>query len=220
MREFKSNIICFVLLLLFAYATKDAHGQIKMTWVDIGEMHSRYSDVGAHSEGATRDRSLEWPAILRHSGHYRAKAYWIGLKNWTDEFGREWEYHNARAGLRPDGSVYFTPVETKLTAKFEDTEVIVDGLPSFNTIAVVDEVDSNLPADRVLYQKYRTTQGIETERWVYAYANETHDDYHIIRRRMTNNGNTDADSDIELEGQSLNDVLFFNAYRWRGRMQA
>ncbi|CAN0494144.1 unnamed protein product, partial [Laminaria digitata] len=25
---------------------------------------------------------------------------------------------------------------------------------------------------------------------------------------------------IELEGQSLNDVLFFNAYRWRGRMQA
>ncbi|CAN0530389.1 unnamed protein product, partial [Laminaria digitata] len=28
------------------------------------------------------------------------------------------------------------------------------------------------------------------------------------------------DDDIELEGQSLNDVLFFNAYRWRGREQA
>lgn len=191
-----------------------------MNWLDIGEMQSRYSEAGAHNEGPTLNRSLEWPAILRGSGHYRAKAYWIGLKNWRDEVGTEWPYRVARAGPRLDGAIYFTPIESRLTARFEDTFVVVDGIHSFDKIATVDVVDPELPADRVLYQKYRSILGLETERWVYAYAHEVHDDYHIIRRQMVNNGNTDEDPDIELSGQTLNDVLFFNAYRWVGREQA
>ena len=211
---------CAAAVIAWSFIAPTTNAQFLMTWVDIGDMQSRYSEAGAHNEGPTANRSLEWPAILRRSGHYRAKSYWIGLKDWTDEFGRYWDYRVARIGLRVDGSPFFTPIETKLIAKFEDTEVIVNGLPSFNKIALVDEVDPSLPADRVLYQKYRSILGIETERWVYAYANEVHDDYHIIRRTMTNNGNTDADAAIELHGQSLNDVLFYNAYRWRGREQA
>ena len=209
-----------VLLFSLSISLSEAQGQFLMTWVDIGEMQSRYSEIGAHNEGSTGNRSIEWPAILRGSGHYRSKAYWIGLKNWTDENGRAWDYHVARVGPRPDGSTYFTPVETRLIAKFEDTEVIVDGAPSFDKIAIVDEVNPDLPADRVLYQRYRSTLGVETERWVYAYANEIHDDYHIIRRQMVNSGNTDADEVVELDGQNLNEVMFFNAYRWVGRSQA
>ena len=220
MNRFSLYTTLFVGILLQSWAAQNAHAQFNMTWLDIGEMHSRYSEAGAHHEGQTRNRSLEWPAILRHSGHYRAKAYWIGLKNWTDEFGREWDYRVTRLGLRVDGSRFYTPVESRLIARFEDTEVIVNGTPSFDKIAVVDEVDPNLPADRVLFQKYRSVLGIETERWVFAYANEIHDDYHIIRRKMINNGNTDADPEIELEGQSLNEVFFYNAYRWVGREQA
>ena len=212
--------LSFTVLLLVVWTAGEARAQFLQTWVDIGEMQSRYSEVGAHPEGSTGNRSIEWPAIIRGSGHYRAKAYWIGLRNWTDEFGRTWEYHNARVGPRPDGSTYFTPVETRLVAKWEDTEVFVDGAASFDKIAVVDEVDPALPADRMLYQKYRTNQGIETERWVYAYSNQVHDDFHIIHRRMTNTGNTDGDDEIELDGQSLEGVYFFNVYRWTGRHQA
>ena len=207
-------------LFFIAFPSQDTQAQFLMTWVDIGEMQSRYSEIGAHNEGPTGNRSLEWPAILRGSGHFRSKSYWIGLKDWTDENGRYWDYHVARVGLRPDGAFYFTPVETRLIAKFEDPEVIVDGVPSFDKIALVDEINPGLPADRVLYQRYRSVQGLETERWVYAYANEIHDDYHIIRRQMVNTGNTDRDDAIELEGQFLKDVLFHNAYRWVGRSQA
>jgi len=212
--------LSFAVLLLAAWSTSEVRAQFLQTWVDIGEMQSRYSEVGAHPEGPTGNRSIEWPSIIRGSGHYRSKAYWIGLKNWTDEFGRQWEYHNARVGPRPDGSTYFTPIETRLIAKWEDTEVFVDGAASFDKIAIVDEVDPGLVADRVLYQKYRTNQGVETERTVYAYSNQVHDDFHIIHRKMTNTGNTDGDDEIELDGQTLNDVFFFNVYRWRGRSQA
>ncbi len=221
----------FLLVVLLIGATRESDAQFATTWMDIGEMHHGYSELGAHVESNIGQTGLQWPAILRLSDHYRGQAYWIGLKNWTDPTGQFWDYRVARIGPRPDGSSFFTPVETRLTARFEDTEVIVDGVPSFQRIAddftptmdkigLVDEVDPDLPADRVLYQKYRSILGIDTERWVYAYANEQHDDYHIIRRRMTNTGNTDADPEIELPGQALDDVLFTDMYRWRGREQA
>ena len=209
-----------LLLLLWAGISQDVQGQFVMTWLDIGEMHSRYSEVGAHSEGATENRSVEWPAILRHSGHYRSKSYWIGVKDWVDRDNRQWDYFVAHAGPRSDGSYFFTPVSTRLFARFEDTEVIVDGYYPEEKVSSVHVIDSELPADRVLYQKYRSMVGIETERWVYAYANQTHDDYHIIRRKMTNTGNTDADPDIEFENQSLEGVYLSNQYRWVGRQQA
>ena len=217
---YKYTTIWTTVSVLLWISLPAVHAQFLQTWVDIGEMQSRYSEVGAHNEGQTGNRSVEWPAILRGSGHYRSKAYWIGLKDWTDENGRPWDYHVARVGPRIDGSLFFTPVETRLIAKFEDTEVVVDGAVSFDKVAIVDEVNPDLPADRVLYQRYRSTLGVETERWVYAYANEIHDDYHIIRRQLVNTGNTDWDEVVELEGQDLNDVMVYNAYRWVGRSQA
>ncbi|MEZ4700893.1 MAG: hypothetical protein R2834_11225 [Rhodothermales bacterium] len=222
------RLSALVMACLVVCAPDDAGAQFRVTWMDIGEMHSFYSEAGAHSEGVSGNRSLEWPAILRGSAHYRAKAYWIGLKNWTDATGRTWDYRVARIGLRAHGHATYIPIETRLVARFEDTDVVVDGVPSyvhnspstFDKITILDEVDPELPADRVLYQRYRSILGIETERRVYAYASEWHDDYHIIRRRMINNGNTDADPAIELPGQSLHDVLFTNMYRWVGREQA
>ena len=191
----------------------------QMTWLDIGEMHGHYSEVGAHPEGTTGNRGLEWPAILRHSGHYRAKSYWIGVKDWIDETGYDWEYRVAKNGPRR-ASKDFTPITSRLVAKFEPTEVLVNGYSAKENPVVVDEIDPDLPADRMLYQNYRSFLGIETERWIYAYAHETHDDYHIIKRRMINNGNSDRDANIEFPNQSLNEVFFFNIYRWVGRSQA
>ena len=219
MRATRTHILGLFLLLLASIA-HDAQGQFVMTWLDIGEMHSRYSEVGAHSEGATENRSVEWPAILRHSGHYRSKSYWIGVKDWVDDSDRFWNYYVAHAGPRSDGAEHFTPITTRLVAKFEDTEVIVDGYYPEDKISPVHEIDPELPADRMLYQKYRSGVGIETERWVYAYAHQTHDDYHIIRRKMTNTGNTDADAVIERADSSLTGVYFHNQFRWTGRQQA
>lgn len=206
--------------MLMGVSSRPANGQFLLTYLDIGEMHSLYSEIGAPHEGITANRSVEWPAIMRNSGHYRSKAYWIGLQDWTDESGKHWEYRVAQNGPRVPGTEHFTPIETRLIAKFEDTQVIVDGFPAKKNVAIVDEIDPNLPADRMLLQTYRSILGIETERRVYAYAHPTHDDYHIIKRLMINNGNTDADPNIELEGQLLNEVLFYNHYRWVGRSEA
>lgn len=183
-------------------------------------MHNMYSDIGAHPERVSENVALQWPAILRYSSHSRGKALWIGAKNWTDENGQFWDYRVSRLGPRArDDESEFIPVESKLIARFEDTSVLVNGLASLDKIAVVDEIDPTLPADRALYQKYRSALGIETERWVYAYAHEVHDDYHVIRRKVTNTGNTDEDAEIELPGQSLEGVFIYNAHRWVGRLQ-
>ena len=223
MRVLRTSLLLFSFWYLF-FGYSVVQGQnvppYQLVWMDIGEMHSQYSELGAHTEAYTQNRGLEWPAILRQSGQIRAKAYWIGVRDWVDEQGTAWDYRVAQIGLRTYDLDFYIPIEQRLMAKFEDTRVIVDGQHSFDKIAVVDEVDPDLPADRVLYQRYRSFLGVETERWVYAYAHRVHDDYHIIRRRMINTGNTDRDANIELPRQSLNDVYFYNAYRWVIREQA
>lgn len=213
------KIILFVLLLAFHQPNR-AHGQFVLTYLDIGEMHSLYSDIGAHHEIITLNRSVEWPAIMRHSGHYRSKAYWIGVKNWRDAQGSTWPYRVAKNGPRIPGYDHFTPVETRTISKYEGTVVIVDGYPANKNPIVIDEVNPDLPADRMLLQRYRSIVGLETERRIYAYAHQTHDDYHIIHRLMINNGNTDRDEEIELPSQSLNEVLLYNHFRWVGRAEA
>ncbi len=217
-KKLKFSPIC-LFLLLFSAVSQDTQAQFNFTWLDIGEMHGRYAEIGSHHEGLTNNRGLEWPAILRHSGHFRGKSYWIGVKDWIDETGYDWEYRVAKNGPRQP-SKDFIPMTTRLVAKFEGTEVLVNGFNAKENPIVIDEIDPDLPADRMVYHNYRSILGVETERWIYAYANETHDDYHIIKRRMINNGNIDSDPEIELPNQSLNEVFFFNIYRWVGRSQA
>jgi hypothetical protein len=122
------------MLLLLIGPTRESNAQFLTTWMDIGEIHHGYSEIGAHPECTIFQTGLQWPAILRFSAHYRAQAYWIGVKNWIDPTGQPWDYRVDRLGILVDGKSFFTPVETRLTARFEDTEVIVNGLPSFHRI--------------------------------------------------------------------------------------
>ncbi|MEZ4700004.1 MAG: hypothetical protein R2834_06720 [Rhodothermales bacterium] len=206
--------------MLVAWTTGTARGQFLQTALDIGEMSSRYSEIGFAPESGIGNGGMVWPQILRFSNHYRGQGHWIGVRNWTNERGETFDYHVARLGPRPDGSVFFTPVSTRLVAKWEDSEVSVDGAASFREIAIVDEVDPALVADRTITQVFRSVQGVEVEMTAYAWSNEYHDDYHIINRKYTNTGNTDDDDEIELNGQSLQDMYVYNTYRWRGREQA
>ncbi len=216
----KRIMYSLVLFVLLAWTAGTARGQFLQTALDIGEMSSRYSEIGFAPESGIGNGGMVWPQILRLSNHYRGQGHWIGVRNWTNERGEQFDYHVARLGPRPDGAVFFTPVSTRLVAKWEDTEVTVDGAASFREIAIVDEVDASLVADRTITQVFRSVQGVEIEMTAYAYSNEHHDDYHVVTRKYTNNGNTDDDDEIELDGQTLTGMYVYNTYRWRGREQA
>lgn len=207
-------------LLLFLGIT-EARAQFTAQWLDIGTYHSTYTESGAQHEGnSSAPDGMEWPAILRNSSHFRAKALWLGTKNWTDPNGQNFPYFVARIGPRTAGADVTFPVQNVLLSKTPDTRVEVDGALSFDNVAVVEaeQVDPSLPADRMVHNIHNTYIGVTVERKAYAYVNQAHDDYNIIEYTYTNTGNTDDDEDIELPNQTLTDTRFFRIHRWRGNL--
>ncbi|MEM8486921.1 MAG: T9SS type A sorting domain-containing protein [Bacteroidota bacterium] len=188
----------------------------RLKWLDIGVYHHVYNYHGAMEEG---EGGMEYPAIMRESGHIRTRDFWIGVKDWTDAAGETHPYKVVRNGHR-SRLRNSTPLVHNLIGRHEDTFVEVDGQPSFDKEAVLDAVDPGIPADRMIHNVFNTPLGITVDRRAYAYANEHHDDYHIISYQYCNTGNIDLDDEIELPDQELEGVYFYRTHSWRGNRRA
>lgn len=206
-----------VLLLAFSLmSSRVAGAQFVTTWIDIGDFQDKYSQIGVIDESSN---DHDYPAMHRNSTQGRSEAFWIGAKNWTNPDGQQFEYFTSKIGPRDPGVDYAFPVEDKLIAKWEDTEVTVDGVLSFEKVAIVSEVDPSIPADRIMESTWNMDIGVTVNLRAYAFSNPFHDEYHIVEYTFTNSGNTDDDPEIELEGQTLDEALFFFVHRWRGSDQ-
>ena len=216
-----SPIRIFIFILFFSVCNPiSSAAQLREPlWLDIGDLHHVYEPSGAVAEQQMDNQGMQWPAFLRLSGHSRSEAFWIGVQNWTDESGEAFDYTVFRNGPRTPTNEY-TVMEHRLMSRWPETTVEVNGAFAGRNEQVINDVDPDLPADRVIVSRIRTPLGIEVERKVYAFGNPYHDDYHIIERTFSNTGNTDEDDALELPGQVLNEVYFFNIWRWAGRLQA
>ncbi len=211
----------FVGILMLIFTPAIAMSQFTAQWLDIGTFHSTYTESGAQDEvNSSAPDGMEWPAILRESSHYRARALWLGTKNWTSPDGQNFPYFVARIGPRTSGADVTYPVQNLLISKTEDTVIEVDGALSFDNVAVIDEIDPSLPADRMIHNIHNTYIGVTVDRKAYAYVNQVHDDYNVIEYTYTNTGNNDEDEDIELPDQNLSETYFFRIHRLRGSGQA
>ena len=215
--HFKALTIGMFLLMLTPAV---AMSQFTAQWLDIGTFHSTYVESGAQDEvNSSAPDGMEWPAILRNSSHYRARALWLGTKNWTAPDGQNYPYFVARIGPRTSGADVTYPIQNRLISRTEDTVVEVDGALSFDNVAVIDEIDPSLPADRMIHNIHNTYIGVTVDRKAYAYVNQVHDDSNVIEYTYTNTGNTDEDEDIELPDQNLSETYFFRIHRLRGNLQ-
>ncbi len=208
--------IVTTLLLVVAFAD-EARGQFTGTWLDIGDLAQVYVEGGFRAESAPGiPFGLEYPQILRRNAaqHSRAQALWIGVKNWTDERGTNFPWYVGRGGPRTPGIGVTFPVQNKLVSRYEDTEVLVDGALSFKNLAIVEEVDPNLPSDRMVDNIHNMRPGVTVHGKYYAYSNAYFDNFHLHQLEYCNTGNLDDDEDIELPGQTLNDTYFFRIHRY------
>lgn len=212
----KTSAPLLVLAVLLAFGSTDVRAQFTYQWLDIGEYQHRYRESGAPAESNT---GMEWPAELRRSGHLRGRGHWMGVQDWTDERGDTFQWYVGQIGPRQPGIDITYPVQNKLISKTEDTEVFVDGALSFEYVAIVDEVDPGIPADRMIDNIWNQRPGVTTNRKAYAYTNEHFDNFHVVTYNYCNTGNIDDDEEIELDGQTLNDAYFFHFHRWRGITQ-
>lgn len=208
-----------VVLLVATAIPQGAHAQFAKKWLSAGSLHSWYSEVGAEIESGgfvgNQQDGMRWPGIYRYTDTQAWKGLWIGVRNFTDERGETWPVRVVHAGPRVSGSGEFFPTEFEMVSKHPPTDVFVDGFFSESLAPMAnDRVDPSIAADRMIINRVNTLLGVTMERRILQFSQQFHDNYHIIEYTLTNTGNTDADADIELPSQTLQDLYFFPQWRW------
>ncbi len=191
-------------------------------WIAVGMLHDWFSSAGCEIEVGRRhlvsdqQDGLRWPAQFRYQDCKAAKALWIGATNYYDPIaGQTFDYKVVHCGPRVlNEESEFMPVLFKMYGKFERPLVLVDGIPAgfLDYMDFVDEVDPNLPADRILYNIVNTQIGITVKRTIYAFSQQYHNNYFIYDYVFKNTGIIDKKG-TRYE-QTLQGVIFFFQYRY------
>ena len=199
---FKAVIL--VLLLGFTLIFAQIPGD-ETRYVRIGDLQSNFTAYG--SERAWNNEYYEgmlWPALYQYTDNFVIKRAWVGVTDFTDENGLQWDYW-ANYIISDYVETSLFPLELKQTAKFAQPSVFVDG---DNTTAPyigdVDEIDPNQLADRVITNVVNMTCGLTLTRRILAFSQQYHDDYFIKEFIFTNTGNVDYDEEIELSDSLRN----------------
>ncbi len=188
-------------------------------WLNIGSYHNWYSSIGGereadHPAGKEPLWGCQWPAYYPNQDMQSAEGLWIGCKNYTEpEENLTFEYKTVHCGPRPQagGDSEFFPIEFKHYAKFQPTEVKVDGeLSSYPGQAVeIDNLSPNMPYDQMIYNVTNTQLGMTIKRKIYQFSNPYYDNFHVIEYTFINSGNIDADAEVERKSGILEDVYFY-----------
>lgn len=186
-------------------------------WMSVGSLQSWYSNMGSEIEEGRikpgQQDGLQWPAIYRYQDMEAAKAFWIGVNPWTYPDGTVAPYV-VHVGPRVSGINEFFPVRFDMVSRFRPPEVLVDGNLSEGKPVDNNIVDPTIPADRVIINVVNTAAGITMTRRIMQFSQQFHDNYIVYDYVFKNTGNTDADSEIENPGKTLNGVYFYWTYRY------
>ena len=211
------TILFFTTLTSFAQETK---------WIAVGRLHDWYHSAGCEQEvGRTfqipdQQDGLRWPAEYKYQDVKAAKALWIGTTNYTDPLFNNVEFSKkvVHAGPRFTDVINETmPQEFRLLGRFHNPQVFVDDIPAsmlnFMGTAVSDEdIDPDLPADRMISNVVNTSIGITMTRKIYGWSRQNHDNYFILDFVFKNTGIYNNQGSTH--NKTLTGVVFYWQYRY------
>lgn len=192
-------------------------------WLAIGDLQNWFSSEGCEIEigrtGATSDQidGLRYPALYDMQDVQCQKSLWIGAANYSDPIsGLTYEHKVVNVGPRQVETVNtIMEQEYKLIGKKERPTVLVDGTPATQLVYLepsLDEVDPNLPCDRMIFNRVNTSMGISFTRKVMAFTNNYHQAYHLYEFVFTNNGVYNPSGSTH--SMTLTDVYFYWSARY------
>jgi hypothetical protein len=205
-----------VLLFLAAGNLKEAKAQ-DQRWIRVGQLQCWFRDDGANPE-LSPDDFLTWPTQYGDDQTTsRMEAFWLGAQNFYDTVeGKTKSVKVVGSGPRyPENQQTITfPQSIKLIAKYPPPTVVVDEqIGTNNTLYdTPDELDEDLPCDRMVVVKYNTSIGVSVTRKVLAFTQQNHDSYFINDIVLTNTGIINAEG--ETYEQTLEEFWAYFFYRF------
>ncbi len=201
----------FTLVFILIGSLKNLNAQFVEKWLAVGDYHHRYSSAGSRDYADWQSKmGMNYPGVYDRTGHFACQAMWITTTNWnsgeTEQPPKTYEIKTVHRGPREPGYGQYFGMDLDVISKFEPPKVFVDGLETFKRPVSNDEVDPDMKADRMVYNRVNSAIGVTMERWIRQFSNEYHDNYHIIEYKFTNTGNVDDDETVKLPDQTLEGV--------------
>ncbi|MCF6270698.1 MAG: T9SS type A sorting domain-containing protein [Melioribacteraceae bacterium] len=218
-KMFSLLIVAFIIVPIGESNAQSSIGKTEK-WLNVGSFHNWYSSIGQEREednasGKEQLWGWQWPAYYPKQDMQAAKGLWIGTRNYTDPQASNttFDYKVVHCGPRPQtgGSSEFFAIEFKQYAKFQPTEVRVDGeLTNYPGQQItIDELDPNMPYDQMIYNVVNTQLGMTMKRKIFQFSNPYYDNFHVTEYTFINTGNIDDDDEIERTDGDLEDVYFY-----------
>ena len=211
-------IIPFIVWIFISNLNAD-----EVRWLRVGMLQNWFSSGGCEIEVGRRNLiedqqdGFRYPALYPYQDMQVAKALWLGATDYADPLLADstFEYKVVHIGPRVfDETLEFMPRELKLIGRCTPPEVLVNELPAsaLQSSEQLDEIDEQLPADRMISNIVNTSLGVTITRKIYAYAQPYHDNYFIYDYTFTNTGVYDRDGSRHT--QTLQNLIVFFQYRW------
>lgn len=211
-----------LLLLLFFLSATAAAQTHTLKWLRINKVHHKVMNTGYQGESAGGSWGQHAYYYLDGftQANYVARAWHVGVKNWTDENGDTYPVKTAGSaiwGSSPKENTMPVPLDEKGNTikryfRTQPPEITVGDFQLNAPFPLPgDEVaPEKIPgtADVMVESKIRLPIGVEIHQRVLAWTQKNHDDYIIFDWTFTNTGNVDLDDDVELPDQVLEDVYF------------
>jgi hypothetical protein len=205
------------LILLFGSFTI-VHAQ-DQKWIRVGETQCFFMDFGAEPQdtGPEGANYLTWPTQYGDEQDVvRMKGLWLGAKNFYDTVeGKVKSIKVIGAGPRqPDNQFNMIfPQSIKLIGRYYHPAVVVDNATGTSNILYdqLDELDPNLPCDRMVVSNFNTSIGVSVTRRIMGFMQPDHDDYFIHEFIFKNSGIINEAGDEY--HQTLNDFYVYFSTR-------
>ncbi len=221
-KKLQKSIMLPIIFMILAAAL---YGQ-EVKWIQVGPLHNWYLDVGSEPEegrtgnatGNEQQDGLRWPALYKWQDTMVGKALWIGTTDFNDPVtGETYPYKVVAVGPRSqmiDRQYTFMPEDFKLIGRSNHPLVLVDDIPASDLEFTdrLDDINENLPTDRMILNKVNTSIGITMTRKIYYNSQQYHNQYFIYDYVFKNTGIIDKEG--TKVSKKLTGVIFFFQYRY------
>ena len=191
-------------------------------WIRVGRLQNKVVDYGDQGESSGEGTfAYDYYDKFQENGWDHA-GWNIGTKNWTDEKGNH-------LPVKISGAAHGTANERENTIpvsddlgnsifrylRFQPPTVTVDGMilntpfPQRSDDVKPEKIPGT--ADILVESWINTSMGLTIHQRVLGWSQRHHDQYLIYDWTFINTGNVDADREIELPNQTLQDVYFMRA---------
>lgn len=219
-------VVAFVLLLTMEPRGLFAQSAGELRYLRVGSLHMFFGARGTEPEyprhssgsGLRQCDGFWWPAEYGDAlSSFRAKSFFIGTRNFMDPVLQTvFDYKVVGVGPRdnPSQAAMVFPHVHKLIGKFNHPVVIVDGIPATENDYedVLDEINEDLIADRMIVTQVHTSIGITMTRKIMAFSQQNHDNYFIYEYTFKNTGIINNQG--TKEEKTLTDVVFHFQHRY------